>query len=153
MKKLFVFFVFAAIAAVSFGQVAFTEVAFDSLDVASQKLFSQYGVVNPYGETIKVESDSIVAIFKITGIKKSRKMVADTAGVKTPEAPDQFMTIYIKGGKTMAFVSLDDPTINGNDAATISALMGGTGLKQGDDEFDTPKKVSTQEPYLIHPDW
>ena len=153
MKKIILSLVFAAIAAVSFGQVAFTEIAFDSLDVASQKLFSKYGVANPYGNLVKIEVDSVIAIYKITGIKKSRKMVADSAGVKTPETPDQFMTIYTKNEETMAFVSLDDPRVNGSDATTISALMSGTGFKQGDDEFPVPTATTTTKSYTISSEW
>jgi len=151
MKKLFFTLVFAAIAAVSFSQVAFTEVAFDSLDATSKKLFSKYGVANPYGDMVKIEADSVIAIYKITGIKKSRKMVTDSAGVKTPEAPDQFMTVYMKNGETLAFVSIDDPRSNGADAASISALMSGTGLGQGDG-LNAPAPTpapTTQRSYTI----
>ncbi len=156
MKKLFLSFIFAAIAAVSFSQVQYTEVAYDSLSIQEQEMFSKYGTTNPYGNLVKAETDSIVAIFKVTGIKKSRRMVADSAGVKSPEVSDQFMTIYTKNGETMAFVSLDDPTVNGNDAATIAALMSGTGLKQGDDEFpEVPENTSKSATanYTISSEW
>jgi hypothetical protein len=153
MKKLFLSIIFAAIAAIGFGQVAFTEVAFDSLDVASKKLFSKYGVANPYGNVVKIKADSVTGIYKITGIKKSRKMIADSSGVKTPETPDQYMTIYMKNGKTMAFVSLDDPRVNGSDAATIAALMSGTGLKQGDDEFPDAPTTTPAPSYTISKEW
>ena len=155
MKKIALFLVFAAMAASCFGQVTvtFTEIQYDSLDVTSKKLFSQYGVANPYGEVIKIETDSIIAVYKITGIKKSRKTIVDSSGIKTPEVRDQFMTVYTKDGKTKAFVSLDDPTKDGNDSKTISTLLSLEGLKQGDDEFDSPGKKSTQKNYPLSSEW
>ncbi len=154
MKKITLFLVFAAIAAVSWGQtVNFTEVSYDSLDVASQKLFSKYGSIHPYGETIKIDADSIIMVYKVTGIPKSRKMVVDSTGTKKPEYPDQFMTIYNKNGQNQAMVSLDDPRINGDDSASISALLSQTGLRQGDDEFDPPFEETKQQNYLLREEW
>lgn len=154
MKKIALFLVFAAIAAVSWGQtVNFTEVSYDSLDVASQELFSKYGSIHPYGETIKIEADSIIAIYKIVGIPKSRRMVADSTGTKKPEYPDQFMTIYNKNGQNQAMVSLDDPRTNGDDSASISALLSQTGLRQGDDEFSSPIKETKQKNYQLREEW
>jgi hypothetical protein len=153
MKKLIMSFALVAIAAVSFGQTSST-ISYDSLDVASQKLFSKYGVANPYGEIIKFEADSIVAIYEITDIKKSRKMVADSVGVKSPEFSTQYMTIYLKDGEMKAFVSLENPTTLAKTAGvSVAAYFQNTGLRQGDDEFGVPTKPSTQSPYLINPEW
>lgn len=153
MKKI-VFLIIVAMAAVSsFGQVSFVEICYDSLDVESKKLFSKYGSIHPYGETIKIESDSIIAIYKIIGIPKSRKMVVDSTGVTKPEYPDQFMTIYSKNGQNQAIVSLDDPRTNGDGSASISALLSQTGLRQGDDEFDSPMKETTQKNYQLREEW
>ena len=80
-------------------------------------------------------------------------MIVDSAGTKKPEYPDQFMTIFFKGGKTQAMVSLDDPRTNGNDHASISALLSQTGLRQGDDEFDSPMKETTQKNYQLREEW
>ncbi|MCK9466727.1 MAG: hypothetical protein M0P94_00120 [Candidatus Absconditabacterales bacterium] len=152
MKKLF-FFIFAAMAASGFSQVTFIEIKYDSLDVTSRKLFSQYGVANPYGETIKIEADSVIAIYKITDIKKSRKMVVDSTGTKAPEYVDQFMTIFEKDGQIQAFVSLDDPMRDGGSQSAISTLLSQEGLKQGDDEFDSPKKIQAQTDYPLSSEW
>jgi hypothetical protein len=155
MKKLFFSFVFAAIAAVSFGQVSYTEIAYDSLSQADQEMFSKWGSKNPFGANIKPEADSVVAIFYITGIKKSREMVMDTvAGKKVPTHPNQYMTVYLKGGKPMAAVSTNDPRVNGSDSASIIALMSSTGLKQGDDEFpNAPSETTTAPSYTISSEW
>ncbi len=156
MKKLIISLVFAAIAAVSFGQVSYTEIAYDSLDAGSKEMFSEWGSKNPFGADIKPEADSIVAIFYITGIQKSREMVMDTvAGKKVPTHPNQYMTVYFKGGKPMAAVSTDDPRANGVDSASIIALMSSTGLKQGDDEFpEAPNTATIPAPsYTIPSGW
>lgn len=153
MKKLVLFVFFAAIAAVSFGQVSFVEIRYDSLDVESKKLFSKYGSTNPYGETIKIESDSIIAIYKITGIPKSRKMIVDSAGTKKPECPDQFMTIFFKGEKTQAMVSLDDPREKGDTHSAISTFLTTEGVRQGDDEFESLVKETKQKNYLLREEW
>ena len=155
MKKIVLFVFFAAIAAVSWGQttVSFTEVSYDSLDVASQKLFSKYGSIHPYGETIKIEADSIIAIYKIVGIPKSRRMVADSTGTKKPECPDQFMTIYNKNGQNQAMVSLDDPREKGDTHSAISTFLTTEGVRQGDDEFSSPIKETTQKNYLLREEW
>jgi len=154
MKKIvFLLVFFVAIAAVSFGQVSFTEVSYDSLDVKSKELFSKYGSLNPYGDNVKPQHDSILAVYKINGIPKSKKMVKDSTGQMVPEQKDQFMTVYLLNGQPMAFVSLDDPRTNGNDHASISALLSQTGLRQGDDEFESPIKETTQKNYLLREEW
>ena len=154
MKKIvFLFDFFAAMAASGFAQVVFSEISYDSLDISSRKLFAQYGALNPYGEVIKIEADSVIAIYKITGIKKSRKMIADSAGVKVPEVRDQFMTIFEKDGQIQAFVSLDDPMRDGGSQSAISTLLSQEGLKQGDDEFDSPKKIQAQTDYPLSLEW
>ncbi len=79
------------------------EVSYDSLDVASQKLFSKFGVANPYGDVVKIESDSIIAIYKVNDIKKSRKMLTDSTGTH-PEFTTQYMVLYVEKGETKAFV-------------------------------------------------
>ena len=151
-KAIFLFVFFAAIAASGFGQ-EFIEISYDSLDISSRKLFSQYGVANPYGKTIKIEADSILAVYKITRIPKSRKMIADSAGVKVPEVRDQFMTIFEKDGQTQAFVSLDDPRLKGDTQVDISTFLSQEGLRQGDDEFDSPKKIQAQTDYPLSSEW
>ncbi len=155
MKKIVLLLFFAAIAAVSWSQttVSFTEVSYDSLDVKSKELFSKYGSLNPYGDNVKPQHDSILAVYKINGIPKSKKMVKDSTGQMVPEQKDQFMTVYLLNGQPMAFVSLDDPRTNGNDHASISALLSQTGLRQGDDEFDSPMKETTQQNYLLREEW
>ena len=153
MKKIVFLFVFAAMATVAVGQVIFTEVSYDSLDVTSRKLFSQYGVANPYGENVKIKTDSIVAVYKITGIPKSRKMVTDSSGNKTPEVRDQFMTIFEKDGQTQAFVSLDDPRLKGDTQSAISTFLSKEGLRQGDDEFDSLIRKTTQTDYPLSLEW
>lgn len=155
MKKFMLSLIFAAIAAVSFGQTVET-ISYDSLDVASQKLFSKYGVANPYGEIIKFEADSIVAIYEITDIKKSRKMVADSTGAKAPEFTTQYMTIYVKAGEMKAFVSLENPTTLATAAGvSIATYLQDTGLKQGDDEFPEALKTETTPApsYTISSEW
>jgi len=155
MKKLFLSIIFVAIAAISFGQVAFTEIAYDSLDANSKEMFSIWGSKNPFGKNIKPQADSVVAIFYIKGIKKSHEMVMDTvANKKVPTHPNQYMTVYYKNGRPMAAVSLDDPRANGTDQASIIALMSGSGLKQGDDEFPSKTDETTPAPsYTISEEW
>lgn len=134
-------------------QVSVVEIAYDSLNNESQKLFSQYGIANPYGKVVKTESDSIIAIFKVTNIPASRKMVKDSAGVSKPEFPTQYMVIYIKDGKKKGFVTTDNPTVNGDDAASIAALMSDTGLKQGDDDDFENSTVTNQTEYGLSEQW
>jgi hypothetical protein len=155
MKKIVFLLALVAFAAVSFGQsVNCYEVPYDSLDIESKKLFSKYGSRHPYGETIKIEADSIIAIYKIVGIPKSRRMVADSTGVTKPEYPDQFLILYKKGGKNHAIVSLDDPCKNNNDQASISALLSQTGVRQGDDEFpESAPTRNSQKNYLLRKEW
>ncbi len=147
MKELILSLMVALFATVSFGQTVET-ISYDSLDVASQKLFSKYGVANPYGEVIKIEMDSVVAIYEITDIKKSRKMVADSTGAKSPEFTTQYMTIYVKGGEMKAFVGLNNPTtLAANAGVSIATFFQNTGDKQGDDEFpEAPKTETTPAP-------
>jgi hypothetical protein len=152
MKNLFLSLVVALFATVSFGQ--FQTISYDSLDVTSQKLFSKYGVANPYGEVIKFEADSIVAIYEITNIKKSRKMVEDSAGVKSPEFSTQYMTIYLKNGEIKAFVGLNNPTtLAANAGVSIATYFQNTGDKQGDDEFSAPTVTTTTQSYKIPSGW
>lgn len=153
MKKMLFLGVFMAIAMITVGQVAVTTVSYDSLDVSSKKLFSQYGVANPYGELVKVKIDSIIGVFEITDIPKSRKMVSDSTGTK-PEYSTQYMVIYVKDGKNKAFVTIDNPTVNGDSQSSIAGLLCGTGLRQGDDEFpESPVKENNKKDYLLNNEW
>ncbi len=116
----------------SFGQVSYQETTYDSLSAAGQKLFSDNGNKNSYGDVVKTKVDSVIMVIKVTGIKKSRKMVTDSTGSR-PKLSEQFMIIYETAGKRLAFVSITDPRVNGNTSADIAALMSNTGLGQGDD--------------------
>lgn len=138
----------------SFGQITFNEVAYDSLDNASQKLFVKYGNAYEYGKTVKVQIDSIVMIIKVTGIKKSRKMVVDTVtNMKVPEFKDQFIVIYIKDNKKLAFVTPTDPRTLGQTSCTIAAAMSCSGITQGDDEFDAYQSKFNGQNIGIAKDW
>ena len=172
MRNLLIILSAVLLTAVSgFAQATYTgsveEVAYDSLDATSQKLFSTYGVANPYGELIEfdgIEDADIVGVYRVTDIKKSRKMVTDTTvtpNTTNPEFSTQYMLLYKNSdGNVVAVVTVDDPTINGEDAASISALMNDSGLKQGDDDFGTTiyndnstKNVENQYKINTSSDW
>ncbi len=132
-------------AVTSFGQTytgSIEELSYDSLDVTSQKLFAKYGVANPYGADLDFEGIKdvdIVSVKRITDIPKSREMITDTTvtpNVTKPEFETQYMVLYKNSkGDVIAVVTTSDPTVDGEDAASIAALMNNSGLKQGDDEF------------------
>lgn len=155
MKKLILIAVLAVFtASFSFGQIAFQEVAYDSLSNVDKALFKKYGNAYTYGQKVKVQADSITMIVKVTGIKKSRKMIVDTVtNTKSPEFSEQFMIVYMKGNKTLAFVSSDDPRKWGTTSCSIAAAMSRSGLTQSDDKGYVPQTKFDGQSICITEDW
>lgn len=153
MKKLFLFLVFVVIAAVNFGQVI-SEFEYDSLSLSDQEMFSNYGNMHEYASQNAKEHDTILMIYKINNVPQSRNMVDDSTG-SHPEFETQYMIVYQKDGKNLAYVTTEDPeSTASNTGVSISAYMAGPGYRQGDDEFNVkPKKTSTQKSYTISSEW